>query len=69
MSQKRMTTSVMSFSCDLDTLTYLDDYCREHGGISMSQAVRYHLKMGRTYLKILNEQTRKVIDDANEETN
>ena len=51
-----MVTSVMSFSCDLDTLNYLNDYCRENGGISMSQAIRYHLKMGKTYIGIVNEQ-------------
>jgi hypothetical protein len=48
-------TSVLSFSIDLNSLNYLDSYATLNR-CTMSAAIRYHLKMGRIYLKILDEQ-------------
>jgi len=56
----KLTTSVISFSLDLDTLLYLDAYRVMKGGISMSQAIRYHIKMGRIYIKMLDEDSTSI---------
>lgn len=70
MSGKRKTTSVVSFSCDLETLNYLDDYSTMNG-INVSMTIRYFIRMGRTYLKILDEQQKMLessVSGANDGT-
>ena len=60
----RSSTSVISFSCDLATLLYLDDYAREKGYLTRSQVIRYHLKMGKAYIKIVERQMKEAEEDV-----
>jgi hypothetical protein len=57
-------TATISFSSDLQTLNYLEDYCQMKQ-VKRSSAIRYHIKMGRVYLKLLDEQQKKMNDYAN----
>lgn len=49
-------TSVVSFSLDLETLIFLDEFREEKGGLTRSVAIRHFITLGRTYSKILDEQ-------------
>lgn len=48
-------SSVVSFSCDLDTLKYIEELCILKRR-KRSEMIRHLIKMGRIYLKILDEQ-------------
>ncbi|MBA7550217.1 hypothetical protein ES705_42727 [subsurface metagenome] len=49
-------TSVVSFSLDLETLIFLDEFREEKGGLTRSVAIRHFIQLGRTYSKVLEEQ-------------
>lgn len=49
-------TSVVSFSLDLETLIFLDEFREEKGGLTRSVAIRHFISLGRTYSKIIEEQ-------------
>ena len=51
---ERKSTAVISFSCDLETMNYLDSY-QVVNKVNRSTAIRYHIRMGRTYLKMLDD--------------
>ena len=63
MERKRRSTAVVSFSSDLETLNYLEAYSQMHR-VTRSTAIKYHLTLGRTYLKILEEQTAEIANTA-----
>jgi hypothetical protein len=62
--EKTGSTATISFSSDLQTLNYLDEYCQMKN-VKRSSAIRYHIKMGRVYLQILDENQKKMDDYAN----
>jgi len=49
-------TSVVSFSLDLETLIFLDEFREEKGGLTRSVAIRHFITLGRTYSKLLEHQ-------------
>ena len=49
-------TSVVSFSLDLETLIFLDEFREEKGGLTRSVAIRHFITLGRTYSKLLDHQ-------------
>lgn len=53
--EKKNPTSVVSFSCTLEVQNWLADYCIEKG-MTRSQAIRYLIRMGMTYLQVLDTQ-------------
>ncbi len=54
--KKKGNTSVVSFSLDLETLIFLDEFREERGGLTRSVAIRHFISLGRTYSKIIEEQ-------------
>lgn len=48
--KQRGRTSVVSFSCDLETLNWIENVCVEKG-ISRGAVIRYYLRMGRVYVE------------------
>lgn len=54
--QEKGNTSVVSFSIDLPTLIFLDEYAQRKGGLTRSMVIRHFLRLGRTYEKIIDEQ-------------
>ena len=55
----RRSTATISFSLDLETLNYLEAYSQINR-VTRSSAIRYHVRMGRVYLKQLEEQLETV---------
>lgn len=49
-----MGTVSLTFSIDLELLNYIEDYAKFHK-VSRSLAISYHMRMGRIYLKMLDE--------------
>lgn len=54
--QRKGNTSVVSFSLDLETLIFLDEFREEKGGLTRSVAIRHFITLGRTYSKLLETQ-------------
>ena len=57
-------TSVVSFSLDLETLIFLDEFREEKGGLTRSVAIRHFITLGRTYTKVLDEQLAELATKA-----
>jgi len=57
---KKGSTSVISFSCTLETLLFLDEYGETKGGLNRSVVIRHFIRLGRTYDKILDEQLKEI---------
>lgn len=55
----------MSFSCDLETLNYLEQYSMLHR-LKRSETIRYHITMGKVYLKVLSERPEVNVIGAND---
>lgn len=53
-------TSVVSFSLDLETLIFLDEFREEKGGLTRSVAIRHFITLGRTYSKIIEQQLQEM---------
>lgn len=57
-------TSVVSFSLDLETLIFLDEFREEKGGLTRSVAIRHFITLGRTYSKLLEHQLEELATKA-----
>lgn len=59
-------TVSLTFSIDMDLLTWIEDYSKSNR-ISRSSAIRYLIRMGKTYLKVLDEQVATLEKEAAED--
>lgn len=62
---ERKNTSVVSFSCTLETLNYLADWSALKR-MSRSRCIEYHVRMGRVYIQMLDESQKKLVNGAND---
>ena len=63
--EKRKSTAVVSFSLDLETLNWLEGYSLTTQ-MNRSQVIRYVIRMGRTYLQMLDAQTADIAKNGSE---